>query len=172
MNRWRMACSATVVLLSVSFPIDPALAGSDIGEFPSCAHCGMNRKAFDYSRMLVSYADGKSVGLCSLSCAADELALGTDRKVVSVKVADYDTKELIDATKAVWVVGGSRQGVMTRTPKWAFAGKAGAEAFVKGNGGTLSTWAEALAAATEERSGQKPSGKASGEKGGCCCCGK
>jgi nitrous oxide reductase accessory protein NosL len=61
---------------------------------------------------------------------------------------------------------------MTRTPKWAFSEKAGAEAFVKKNGGAVATWEKALSEATEERSGQKPSGKASGEKSGCCCCGK
>ncbi len=39
-------------------------------------------------------------------------------------VADYGTKKLIDAEKAIWVVGGSVQGVMTRNAKWAFENKA------------------------------------------------
>lgn len=177
-HRTRILAAALLLLASL-FPL-PVPAGSDIQEFPSCAHCGMSRKAFDYSRMLVTYDDGNSVALCSLSCAANELAWGTDRKVVSVKVADYDTKELIEAAKAVWVVGGSEWGVMTRTPKWAFSGKDGAEAFVRKSGGAVATWEEALAAATEERSGKKPSGKSEGNpsgkvaggKSGCCCCGK
>lgn len=165
MNRWHKGMFAAVALLAGSFLLSPVLAGSDIGEFPSCAHCGMDRQAFDYSRMLVVYEDGASVGTCSLACAEKELSGNRDRKVRAVKVADYGTRELLDAEKAFWVVGGSRQGVMTRTPKWAFAGKAGAEAFVKENGGTLSTWAEALKAASEERTG----GKTAGKKCGCCC---
>jgi nitrous oxide reductase accessory protein NosL len=100
--------------------------------------------------------------------------------VVSVRVADYDTKELIDAVKAVWVIGGSEWGVMTQTPKWAFSGKDGAEAFVRKSGGAVATWEKALSEATGERSGKKPSGKSEGRapgkvaggKSGCCCCGK
>jgi len=172
MNRWRNGMAAAVALLAGAYMFSPAMAGSDIGEFPSCAHCGMDRQGFDYSRMLVVYEDGASVGTCSLACAEKELSGNRDRKVRAVKVADYGTRQLLDAEKAVWVVGGKRQGVMTRTPKWAFAGKAGAEAFVKEYGGTLATWTEALKAAAEERAGEKAEGKAPGEKGGCCCCGK
>lgn len=35
-------------------------------------------------------------------------------------VGDYNTKRLIDAEKAVWVIGGGKQGVMTKRAKWAF----------------------------------------------------
>lgn len=171
--------AAAFLLLASLFPL-PVPAGSDIQEFPSCAHCGMSRKAFDYSRMLVTYEDGASVGTCSLACAEKEISGNRDRKLRAVKVADYETRLLLDADRAVWVIGGSEWGVMTRTPKWAFSGKVGAEAFARRSGGAVATWEEALAAATEERSGKKPSGKsegpppgkAAGGKSGCCCCGK
>ena len=90
MNRWHMGTFAAVSLLAGTFLLSTALAGSDIGEFPSCAHCGMNRQAFDYSRMLVVYEDGASVGTCSLFCAEKELSGNRDRKVRAVTVAERD----------------------------------------------------------------------------------
>ena len=59
-------------------------------------------------------------------------------------MADYGTKKLIDAEKAVWVVGGSVQGVMTKNAKWAFENKADAGKFIKQNGGSLATFDDAL----------------------------
>jgi len=34
-------------------------------------------------------------------------------------VGDFGTKKLIDAEKALWVLGGSKPGVMTKRGKWA-----------------------------------------------------
>ena len=62
-------------------------------------------------------------------------------------MGDYATRQLIDAERAVWVIGGTKQGVMTRNPKWAFAGQVAAEAFVKENGGRLATFDEAMTVA-------------------------
>lgn len=67
-----------------------------------------------------------------------------------VEVADLNSKKLVDAEKATWVIGGSRKGVMTRTPKWAFAQKDDAVAFVNKNGGKLATYKEALTMAEKE----------------------
>jgi nitrous oxide reductase accessory protein NosL len=52
--------------------------------------------------------------------------------------------------KDVWVVGGAKQGVMTRRTKWAFADKAGAEAFVKGNQGEIATFDEVIKGAYQD----------------------
>jgi len=68
-------------------------------------------------------------------------------------VADYTTKELIDARTATWVVGGRREGVMTSLPKWAFAGEEDARKFVKENGGEVTTFAKAMKSAEEEAGG-------------------
>ncbi len=123
---------------------------ADIKKHNDCAHCGMNREKFSHSRMLVTYSDGTSVGVCSIHCLAIELKTIKGRTVKSVEVADLDTKMLTNAEKAYWVIGGDKRGVMTKTPKWAFAKKSSAEAFVKKNGGKLATYKEALALAEKE----------------------
>ncbi len=55
---------------------NPVLAGgtqNDIDDHRSCGNCGMDRKAYGFSRMLVQYEDGTVVGTCSLHCAVVEL---------------------------------------------------------------------------------------------------
>ncbi len=59
-------------------------------------------------------------------------------------MADYNKKNLIDAEKAFWVIGGKKPGVMTKTAKWAFADKKDADAFIKENGGKLATFEDAM----------------------------
>jgi len=140
-----------VLIMTATIPVSAA-TDSDIDTHPDCLHCGMDRKAFGYSRMLVQYEDGTSVGLCSLRCAAVELEANKTRKVKAVLVADRNSRVLIDAEKAVWVVGGRKKGVMTMNPKWAFELKASADAFIKEFGGASVTWPEALAAAKKELS--------------------
>lgn len=126
-----------------------AYAQEDISEHRNCAHCGMDRKAYGYSRMLIVYEDGSKVGLCSLHCAVVELETG-GRRVKSLLVADRETRDLTDAETAVWVMGGKKRGVMTQRPKWAFSTKAAAQAFIDANGGTIVSWTEVLAAARED----------------------
>ena len=125
-------------------------AQDDINDHRSCVNCGMDRKAYGYSRMLIQYEDGSALGVCSLHCAVVELDADPGHKVKTLLVADRDTRTLINAEQAHWVMGGGKRGVMTQQPKWAFQSKNGAEAFIKTNGGKLVTWAEALAAAREE----------------------
>jgi copper chaperone NosL len=125
-------------------------AQSDIEDHRSCAHCGMDRKAYGYSRMLVQYGDGAVVGVCSLHCAIVELEANQGRTVKTLLVADRDTRTLIDAEKAIWVMGGKKRGVMTQLPKWAFQTKTDAEDFIKANGGKIVSLEEALTAAREE----------------------
>jgi copper chaperone NosL len=127
-----------------------AFAQDDIKQSPSCKYCGMDRQKFDFSRMLIEYDDGTSTGVCSLHCAAVELAMNMDKTPKSIKAADLGTKNLIDAEKAYWVIGGSKMGVMTRRGKWAFEKKDDAEAFIKTNGGTLTSFDDAIKAAYSE----------------------
>ena len=122
----------------------PAKGGD---EEASCKHCRMDRKKFAHSRMFIKYDDETSAATCSLRCAAVELINSIDRSPQSILVGDYATRQLIDAERAVWVIGGTKQGVMTRNPKWAFAGQEAAEAFVKENGGRIATFDEAMTAA-------------------------
>jgi len=125
-------------------------AEDDIPAHRSCIHCGMDRKAYGFSRMLIRYEDGTEAGVCSLHCAVIELDANTGRKVKTLLAADRKNRTLIEAEKAVWVIGGAKRGVMTSRPKWAFATKADADAFIEAYGGAIITWREALAAARED----------------------
>jgi copper chaperone NosL len=126
-------------------------AHADVKMHQACPHCGMDREKFAHSRMLITYSDGTSVGVCSIHCVITELKANNKGKMIKmVEVADLNTKKLTDAEKATWVIGGSKKGVMTRNPKWAFAQKTDAVAFVSKNGGQLATYKDALALAGKE----------------------
>ena len=150
MLKSKFAITAVLTLVLFSMTELNALAQDDIDAHRSCAVCGMDRKAFGYSRMLVQYEDGSAKGVCSLRCAVVELNANKVQKVKALLVADRDARTLIDVEQAIWVLGGSKRGVMTQEPKWAFQSKTGADAFIKANGGKIVTWTEALAAARNE----------------------
>ena len=139
----------TVFLLSGNL----LYAQEDIQKHKSCPYCGMDREQYAHSRTLVTYDDGSEVGMCSVHCAAVELSLKLDKTPNSIQVGDYNTKKLIDAEKATWVIGGNKPGVMSKNAKWAFEKKADAEAFISGNGGTLATFDQAMKAAYEDMYG-------------------
>jgi len=127
-----------------------AFAQDDIKTFPSCKYCGMDREKFGHSRMLVEYEDGTSLGTCSLHCLAVELALHIDKTPKATLVGDYNSKTLIDAEKAFWVIGGNKMGVMTKRAKWAFGKKEDAEKFKAENGGDLVSFEQAIKASYED----------------------
>jgi nitrous oxide reductase accessory protein NosL len=116
----------------------------------ACRQCNMDRTVFDRSRMLIVYADGTTVGVCSIHCAAADMKQNKDKQVRSLMVADYTTKDLTDARAATWVIGGKKEGVMTSLAKWAFAGEKDAQQFVQENGGKVVPYDQAMKAAEEE----------------------
>ncbi len=79
--------------------------------------------------MYIEYDNSTSFGFCSLHCAALDLALMIDKMPKSIMVADYGSKKLIEAEKAIWVFGGSKPGVMSKRAKLDFENKTDAEAF-------------------------------------------
>ena len=125
-------------------------AAEDIQKHPSCPWCGMNREQFAHSRMLIAYEDGSEAGLCSLHCAAVEWAVKLDKSVKATLVGDAKTKLLVNAEKAVWVLGGDKPGVMTKRAKWAFQEKPAAEAFIQEHGGVLASYEDVMKAAYED----------------------
>jgi nitrous oxide reductase accessory protein NosL len=151
------------VLLLVSFGT-VCLAADKVEAPDSCKHCGMDRTKFAHSRMIVTYSDGSSTGTCSINCVVTDLK-ETKKEVKSFQVADYNTKKLIDAKTATWVIGGTKKGVMTKTAKWAFAEKADAAAFIKANGGTLAGFDETLKAAERDEAERAKSMKPKEHKG-------
>lgn len=149
MKKGRLSVSAIAVCL---FTLTAVLAQGqeDIQKHSSCNYCGMNRQTFAHSRMLIEYDDASTVGTCSIHCVAVDLALNIDKTPKTVKVGDYNTKNLIDAEKAFWVIGGNKPGVMTKRAKWAFEKNEDAEKFVKENGGGIATFDEAMKASYED----------------------
>ena len=115
-----------------------------------CLRCGMDRVRFARSCALVLYADGGSAGTCSLHCALEEMGRNQARPVARLKVADYRTRVLLDAERAVWVVGGDLKGVMTSPAKWAFSDETSAEGFLKEHGGKVLPYPEVTRQVLEE----------------------
>jgi len=146
----RSLAALAVLLFVLAGGVLAAPTGDDIAAFRSCEECGMDRKLYGYSRMLLTHADGSQTGVCSLHCALTLQNAKREKPVTAFSVADRDKHDLIDAATAYWVVGGSKRGVMTPRAKWAFSTAAAADAFVAAYGGTRATWAEALEAARED----------------------
>lgn len=139
-----------ILAVGLMFSGASAQVQSDITKHPSCTYCGMDRAEYAHSRVYIQYEDGTTFGACSLHCAALDMAFKIDKTLQAIQVADYNTKALIDAETAVWVVGGSKMGVMTKRAKWAFGKKEDAEAFVKANGGTICGFEDAMKAVYED----------------------
>lgn len=142
--------SFMLLIIGLSLAIAPlalAAPAADVTRSPACRHCGMDRDKFAHSRMLVTYEDGSQTATCSLHCTAVELANAIDKTPSLLQVADYDSKELLDVDKAIWVLGGDKKGVMTSQAKWAFANREAAERFIQAQGGSLGSFDETIKAA-------------------------
>ena len=122
----------------------------DIQKHSSCKYCGMDRKQFAHSRVYIEYEDWTTAGTCSIRCAVVDFALNIDKTPTTIYVGDYNTKNLVDAEKAIWVIGGNKMGVMTKRAKWAFEKKEDAETFIKENGGETATFDIVMKAAYED----------------------
>lgn len=130
---------------------DPRAVDGDLEKYPKCPYCGMDRKQFHHSRMLVQYSDDLPDATCSLHCAAISLAINIDREPKAIYVADNaapgEVKPLIEADKATFLVGSSVKGVMTKVSKVAYASAAAAKAAQTASGGELADFDKALLAA-------------------------
>jgi copper chaperone NosL len=116
----------------------------------ACHYCGMKKAMFGHSWMNIEREDGSAIGICSVHCAAIDIALHTDKPAKTIMVGDYNSKKQIDADKAYWVIGGDKMGVMTTRAKWAFDSKASADDFINNHGGRPATFDEVMKAAFED----------------------
>ena len=139
------------LLVAAMFCIAAAAPVSeDIRQFPECKYCGMDREKFGYSRMLVRYEDGTAVPTCSVHCTGIDLALNPHKVVSAEQVGDYATRALLDAYKAVWVLGGDKMGVMSIRGKWAFRERRDAEQFIREHGGAMASYEAVMKAVFED----------------------
>lgn len=124
---------------------------NDIEKFPKCPYCGMDRKMFHHSRMLVQYSDDLPDGTCSLHCASISLAVNIDREPKTIWVGDNastaELKPLVEVDKATFLIGSQIKGVMTKRSKVAYSKEEAAKAAMATNGGELGNFDKALLAA-------------------------
>jgi copper chaperone NosL len=146
----KIFCGMFVMLFLLTAVVAFAEVPQDVQDIRNCKYCGMDREKFAHSRMLIKYGDGSNFGSCSLHCVAIDLAQAFDKDPKEILAADYNKKNLIDAEKAYWVIGGDKPGVMTKTAKWAFADKKDAEAFVKEHGGKIGNFDDAMKTTYED----------------------
>ena len=142
--------TAVTVFFMFTITAINTFAASKIEQPADCQLCGMKRTIFTYSRALVEYTDGTKSGTCSINCAMTDIKKNHGKKIKSIKVADFGTKKLINATTAFWVIGGDVDGVMTPVAKWAFARQIDAQLFVKEHGGWVAPFKEVQQAVNEE----------------------
>lgn len=130
---------------------------NDIEKAPKCPYCGMDRKQFHHSRMVVHYSDDLYDGVCSLHCAAISLSVNLDRDPKALWVADNaavgDIKPLVEVDKAGFLVGSSLKGVMTKRSKVAFGNADAAKSAQAANGGEIANFDGALLAAYADMAG-------------------
>ena len=130
---------------------DPTPQENDIAKFPKCPYCGMDRKVYHHSRMLIQYSDDLPDATCSLHCAAISLSLNIDREAKRIWVGDNasaaESKPLADVDQAIFLIGSSIKGVMTRRSKVAYSDVSLAKAAMAEHCGELGAFDAALLAA-------------------------
>ena len=149
--RQKVCVLGMVMLFSVTvFTAWLMLGGSAAAQDGSCLYCGMKQAKFGHSWVVIEHEDGTKEGVCSVHCAAIDMALHTHLPIKAITVGDYNSKQQIDVDKAFWVIGGDQMGVMTIRAKWAFDSKASADGFIAAHGGRPATFDEVMKAAFED----------------------
>jgi nitrous oxide reductase accessory protein NosL len=124
---------------------------NDIEKYAKCPYCGMDRKMYHHSRMVVHYSDDLADGTCSIHCAAISLSLNVDREPKAIYVGDNasaaEIKPLVEVGKATFLIGSSIKGVMTKRSKVAYSDEAAFKASQATNGGEPGNFDAALLAA-------------------------
>ena len=105
----RIFCGLLAVMFLLTGIAAYGQALPDVQAHKNCKYCGMDREKFAHSRMLIEYGDGSALGACSIHYVAVDLAQALDKQPKAILVADYNKKNLIDAEKAFWVIGGENR---------------------------------------------------------------
>lgn len=114
-----------------------------------CDNCGMDRNKFARTRHEFQNAKGK-FHTCSIFCVA-VLTMKTQAKPEQVRVAEYfHPEKMLDADKAVYLIGSTAPGTMTLKSKIAFASRAEAEKFAADYGGQIGGFDVALSESDKE----------------------
>lgn len=123
----------------------------ELEKYPRCPYCGMSRKKWHHSRHLVHYDDGLADGTCSIHCLALSLSLNLDRSPTAIYAADFSSdgkiKPMVAVDKASYLLGSKLKATMSGRSKTAFSDTKAAQAAQAANGGELTDFDNALAAA-------------------------
>lgn len=110
-----------------------------------CELCGMWIDQYMRTRHVLHLKDQTTKTFCSLACTAKFLQnKDNEKEILSIEVADFRTKELIDTGKASYLEGSDVPGVMSQISRIAFSSLKEAKEFQKDHGGTIVTFKEAL----------------------------
>lgn len=108
-----------------------------------CAVCGMWIDQYEHTRHVVILHDGNTEYFCSIACASKYIEVN-GREIQKIKVADFITRELIEADYAFYLVDSDIPGVMSYISRIAFATSKSAEEFREIHGGKIITFEQAL----------------------------
>ena len=139
-----------MLMIAIAVAVAASTGSFVLADENACQYCGMKKAMFKHSWVTVEHEDGSTVGVCSVHCAAVNMALNIDQPIKTIAVGDYKTQKQINAETAFWVIGGDKMGVMTTRAKWAFESKESADAFMKQHGGRPAIFEEVMKAAFED----------------------
>ncbi len=108
-----------------------------------CNVCGMNLVKYYKTNHSVEYKNGHKEQYCSLHCLAEVHRNYADKMKI-IQVVDTNSLDLIDAKKAFYVIGSSKEGTMSAISEYAFSKKDEAEKFKKEFGGEIFSFKESL----------------------------
>ncbi len=108
-----------------------------------CNVCGMHLTKYYKTNHVAEFKNGHKEQYCSLHCLAEVHKNYAD-KIKIIQVVDTNSLKLIDATKAFYVVGSSKEGTMSSVSEYAFLTKEEALKFQKEFGGEIHNFDETL----------------------------
>lgn len=161
MNRRNFLKYFLSLLLYLAFPLKRAISAEDLNiEHPinnppeytdkkKCDNCGMDRNKWARTRHGFQNPEGKFY-TCSIHCVA-ALSMKLKEEPANVKAAEYFHPEnMLDAKKAVYIMGSALPGTMTKISKVALASEEEAEKIIGKYGGTVLSFEKALSEAKKE----------------------
>ena len=108
-----------------------------------CNVCGMHLTKYYRTNHTAEFKNGHKEQYCSLHCLS-EVHKDYEQKIKNIQVVDTNSLKLIDAKKAFYVIGSSKEGTMSPISEYAFSTKIEAEKFKKEFGGEIHTFEETL----------------------------
>ena len=108
-----------------------------------CNVCGMHLTKYYKTNHTAEFINGHKEQYCSMHCLAEVHKNYAD-KIKLIQVVDTNSLKLIDAKKAFYVVGSSKEGTMSAISEYAFLNKEDAIKFKNEFGGEIKSFEETL----------------------------